>query len=81
MQRKPSGNASVLLGCASGIHGDHSPRYIRTGVPILPTVNVPRTRERLRVAEWVQSRIIQHIRREDIERGWRVKAAWARRVA
>lgn len=29
MQRKPSGNASVLLGCASGIHGDHSPRYIR----------------------------------------------------
>lgn len=26
---KPSGNASVLLGCASGIHGDHAPRYIR----------------------------------------------------
>lgn len=26
---KPSGNASVLLGCASGIHGEHSPRYIR----------------------------------------------------
>lgn len=26
---KPSGNASVLLGCASGIHGDHSPLYIR----------------------------------------------------
>lgn len=26
---KPSGNASVLLGCASGIHGDHSPRYFR----------------------------------------------------
>jgi len=27
---KPSGNASVLLGTASGIHGEHSPRYIRT---------------------------------------------------
>lgn len=26
---KPSGNASVLLGTASGIHGDHSPRYFR----------------------------------------------------
>ena len=26
---KPSGNASVVLGCASGIHGEHSPRYIR----------------------------------------------------
>lgn len=26
---KPSGNASVLLGCASGIHGEHSPLYIR----------------------------------------------------
>ena len=26
---KPSGNASVLLQCASGIHGDHAPRYIR----------------------------------------------------
>lgn len=26
---KPSGNASVLLGCASGIHGDHAPLYIR----------------------------------------------------
>ena len=26
---KPSGNASVLLGCSSGIHGSHSPRYIR----------------------------------------------------
>ena len=26
---KPSGNASVLLGTSSGIHGDHSPRYIR----------------------------------------------------
>lgn len=26
---KPSGNASVLLGCASGIHGEHSPQYIR----------------------------------------------------
>jgi ribonucleoside-diphosphate reductase alpha chain len=26
---KPSGNASVLLGCASGIHGEHSPRYFR----------------------------------------------------
>lgn len=26
---KPSGNASVLLGTASGIHGDHAPRYIR----------------------------------------------------
>ena len=24
-----AGNASVLLGCASGIHGEHSPRYIR----------------------------------------------------
>lgn len=26
---KPSGNASVLLRCASGIHGDHAPRYMR----------------------------------------------------
>lgn len=26
---KPSGNASILLGTSSGIHGDHSPRYIR----------------------------------------------------
>jgi len=26
---KPAGNASVLLGTSSGIHGDHSPRYIR----------------------------------------------------
>lgn len=26
---KPSGNASVLLGCASGIHGEHSPYYFR----------------------------------------------------
>ena len=26
---KPSGNASVLLGTASGIHGEHSPKYIR----------------------------------------------------
>lgn len=26
---KPSGNASVLLGTASGIHGEHSPRYYR----------------------------------------------------
>jgi ribonucleoside-triphosphate reductase (thioredoxin) len=26
---KPSGNASVLLGCASGIHGEHSKRYLR----------------------------------------------------
>ncbi len=26
---KPSGNASVLLGTASGIHAEHSPRYIR----------------------------------------------------
>lgn len=26
---KPSGNASVLLGCASGIHGDHAKRYFR----------------------------------------------------
>ena len=26
---KPSGNASVLLQCASGIHGEHSKRYIR----------------------------------------------------
>tara|TARA_R110000803_G_scaffold210835_1_gene284163 strand:+ start:31864 stop:34137 length:2274 start_codon:yes stop_codon:yes gene_type:complete len=26
---KPSGNASVLLGTSSGIHGDHSERYIR----------------------------------------------------
>ena len=26
---KPSGNASVLLGCASGIHGEHAPRYLR----------------------------------------------------
>lgn len=26
---KPSGNASVILGTASGIHGEHSPRYFR----------------------------------------------------
>lgn len=26
---KPSGNASVLLGTASGIHGEHSPVYLR----------------------------------------------------
>lgn len=26
---KPSGNASVLLGCASGIHGEYAPEYIR----------------------------------------------------
>lgn len=26
---KPSGNASVLLGSASGIHGEHSPMYFR----------------------------------------------------
>lgn len=26
---KPSGNASVILGTASGIHGEHSKRYIR----------------------------------------------------
>lgn len=26
---KPAGNASTLLGTASGIHGEHSPRYIR----------------------------------------------------
>ena len=26
---KPSGNASVLLGCASGIHGEHSPQFLR----------------------------------------------------
>lgn len=26
---KPSGNASVLLGCASGIHAEHSKRYFR----------------------------------------------------
>ena len=26
---KPSGNASVLLGTASGIHGEHSPNYLR----------------------------------------------------
>lgn len=26
---KPSGNASVLLECASGVHGEHSPRYFR----------------------------------------------------
>ena len=26
---KPSGNASVLLGTASGIHGEHSPYYLR----------------------------------------------------
>ena len=26
---KPSGNASVLLDCASGIHGNHAKRYIR----------------------------------------------------
>lgn len=26
---KPSGTASVLLGCSSGIHADHAPRFIR----------------------------------------------------
>lgn len=26
---KPSGNASVLLNCSSGIHGEHAPRYFR----------------------------------------------------
>lgn len=26
---KPSGNASVMLGTASGIHGEHSPRFFR----------------------------------------------------
>lgn len=26
---KPSGNSSVLLGCSSGIHGDHSKKYFR----------------------------------------------------
>ena len=26
---KPSGNSSVLLGCSSGIHGEHSKNYIR----------------------------------------------------
>lgn len=26
---KPSGNASVALGCSSGIHGEHSKRYFR----------------------------------------------------
>ena len=26
---KPSGNSSVLLGCSSGIHGEHSNKYIR----------------------------------------------------
>lgn len=26
---KPAGNASVLLGTASGIHGEHAPRYFR----------------------------------------------------
>ena len=26
---KPSGNASVLLQTASGIHAEHSPKYIR----------------------------------------------------
>lgn len=26
---KPSGNASVILGTGSGIHGEHSPRYFR----------------------------------------------------
>lgn len=26
---KPAGNSSILLGTASGIHGDHFPRYIR----------------------------------------------------
>jgi glutaredoxin len=26
---KPSGNSSVLLECASGIHGEHSPSYLR----------------------------------------------------
>jgi len=26
---KPAGNSSILLGTASGIHGEHAPRYIR----------------------------------------------------
>ncbi len=26
---KPSGNSSVLLGCSSGIHGEHAKKYIR----------------------------------------------------
>lgn len=26
---KPSGNASILLGTASGVHGEHAPRYMR----------------------------------------------------
>ena len=26
---KPSGNASTILGCASGIHGEHAPLYLR----------------------------------------------------
>lgn len=26
---KPSGTASVLLGCSSGIHADHAPRFLR----------------------------------------------------
>lgn len=26
---KPSGNSSVLLECASGVHGEHSPSYLR----------------------------------------------------
>ena len=26
---KPSGNAAVLLGCASGVHADHAPRFLR----------------------------------------------------
>lgn len=26
---KPSGNSAVLLECSSGIHGEHSPKYIR----------------------------------------------------
>lgn len=26
---KPAGNSSVLLGCTSGIHGEHSPLYLR----------------------------------------------------
>jgi len=37
---KPSGTASLVLGCASGIHPDHAPRYFRrvTGMRSEPAV-------------------------------------------
>jgi ribonucleoside-diphosphate reductase alpha chain len=52
---KPSGNASVILVCASGIHGDHAPRYFRNvqmneqqAVPELLQLTNPKMVERSR---------------------------------